>query len=474
MDVGDDPRDQVPADGLQAHLHEPLLRRLCQLLSRASRRAEPERRTGRTRGGSARQHGSGAGRHRSVAGRGRGSRRPAARLGLRLWGVAGAAVRLQHRRGRPLRAPRGRDVRAARLNPHYFANPPAFTYLLHFLFAVWLRGRRRRHRTHSPLHPAEVYTLARVAAAVLGTAALWLLYLTGARLFGRARRPARGGDRGGRLPARLLRAPGAQRRADARAADALAAGAAPACCAKGACATTSLAGVGLGLACATKYTGGDRRSCRLAVAGRGALSGRDRRARASGRSWAVLRSPAPCALRRVPGGEPLRAARLPALSRRTGAPVDAVSRSARASSARPKRAASLYYLWSFTWGLGWVPALAALGGAVALCGAATRRLGWLLVPRAAAVPRVHGPAGALLRALAAADLPDRCACSAALLRAACSCAGCVGRAHAQPGARRARRLPSRSRCSWSRAARPGARLQRALGPRAGARRHAQR
>ena len=66
-------------------------------------------------------------------------------LGLRLWGVAaGPALRLQRRRGRPLRAARGRDVRAQDLNPHYFANPPAFTYVLHYLFAVWYGGGDRR------------------------------------------------------------------------------------------------------------------------------------------------------------------------------------------------------------------------------------------------------------------------------------------------------------------------------------------
>ncbi len=39
----------------------------------------------------------------------------------------------------------------------------------------------------------------------------------------------------------------------------------------------------------------------------------------------------------------------------------------------------LYYLWTLTWGLGWVPALAALGGALAVW-RRERRLGWLLVP----------------------------------------------------------------------------------------------
>ncbi len=44
---------------------------------------------------------------------------------------------------------------------------------------------RRRARVRAAPR-ARVYTLARVAAAVLGTAALWLLYATGARLFDRA------------------------------------------------------------------------------------------------------------------------------------------------------------------------------------------------------------------------------------------------------------------------------------------------
>jgi hypothetical protein len=39
----------------------------------------------------------------------------------------------------------------------------------------------------------------------------------------------------------------------------------------------------------------------------------------------------------------------------------------------------VYYLWSLTWGLGWVPTLAALGGAIAVW--RTRpALGWMLVP----------------------------------------------------------------------------------------------
>ncbi len=47
----------------------------------------------------------------------------------------------------------------------------------------------------------------------------------------------------------------------------------------------------------------------------------------------------------------------------------------------PKEIGIFYYLWSFSWGLGWVPALAALGGAIAIW-PRHARIGWLLVPAA--------------------------------------------------------------------------------------------
>src|SRR5580704_5643262 len=58
------------------------------------------------------------------------------------------------------------------LNPHYFANPPAFTYLLHYLFAVWYGGAGGAVHAFAT-QPGDVYTLARAAAALLGTLALW-------------------------------------------------------------------------------------------------------------------------------------------------------------------------------------------------------------------------------------------------------------------------------------------------------------
>ena len=140
------------------------------------------------------------------------------------------------------------------LNPHYFANPPALTYLLHLMFELSYGGPHGAVRAYA-LHPSEVFMLARVAVAVLGTIALWLLYLTGARLVNRvvgllaaaieavAFLPVFYGhlalnDAPTLVPATLslLGTAGVLR--------------------KGRLRDYLLAGVGLGLACATKYTAG--------------------------------------------------------------------------------------------------------------------------------------------------------------------------------------------------------------------------
>jgi hypothetical protein len=73
-------------------------------------------------------------------------------------------------------------------NPHYFANPPAFSYLLHGVLAVWFGGGWPFGAGGSvseayAIHPTEVFVVARVTSAVLGTASVALLYATGVRLF---------------------------------------------------------------------------------------------------------------------------------------------------------------------------------------------------------------------------------------------------------------------------------------------------
>src|SRR3979490_2112265 len=68
------------------------------------------------------------------------------------------------------------------LNPRYFLNPPAYSYLLHIVFELWFGGSDGVQKAYAT-DPTAVYVVARVVAAVLGTVAVWLTYLAGARFF---------------------------------------------------------------------------------------------------------------------------------------------------------------------------------------------------------------------------------------------------------------------------------------------------
>src|SRR6266581_3300874 len=91
-------------------------------------------------------------------------------LGLRLWGLRQGLPYAYNADEADHFVPRAVGMFAHGLDPHYFVNPPAYTYLLHFLFSIAYGGKQGVLRTFA-LHPASVYTLARVAAAALGAAA---------------------------------------------------------------------------------------------------------------------------------------------------------------------------------------------------------------------------------------------------------------------------------------------------------------
>jgi hypothetical protein len=261
------------------------------------------------------------------------------------------------------------------LNPHYFANPPAFTYLLHGVYLIaYGSGAAVVHQF--ALHPAELYEIARIAAALLGTVSLWLLYLTGARLFGaRVGLLAAALEAVAFLPvfyghlalndvptlapltASLLGSAGILR--------------------KGRLRDFLLAGVGLGLACATKYTAGIALLPLLAAA---ALRFREGGERARARALA---------------GGLLLAGVLALLAFLIANPFAALDYSSFHAElvhqstlsaeggklGSPKEPAIVYYLWALTWGLGWLPTLAALGAALTLWRRDARA--WLLLVPAA-------------------------------------------------------------------------------------------
>jgi len=260
------------------------------------------------------------------------------------------------------------------LNPGYFLNPPGFTELLYAVYGVWFRGGDAVARAFAS-DPSELLTIARVTVALLGTAVVWLLHLAGARFF----------DRAVGLLAAALAAVAflpvfyghlALNDVPATAPATLALLGAALVLRGGGTRAALLGGLGAGLAAGTKYTAGIALLPLLTAI---AVSARDRR-------------------------EPLvRALLAPALAACAAAlagflianPYALLDfQTFHAGVARQQRLASgeelaklgltqtngiVYYLWSLTWGLGWIPLLAALGGAVGLL-ARERRLALVLLP----------------------------------------------------------------------------------------------
>ena len=69
-----------------------------------------------------------------------------------------------------------------RWDPQYYVNPPAYTYVLHIVFGLWFGGRDGVYHAYAT-DPGSVFAAARIVAAVLGTIAVWLLYLAGTGLY---------------------------------------------------------------------------------------------------------------------------------------------------------------------------------------------------------------------------------------------------------------------------------------------------
>jgi hypothetical protein len=308
----------------------------------------------------------------------------ASALGLRLWGIAQGLPYVYNIDEADHFVPKAVRMFDGSLNPGYFANPPAFTYVLHVVFDLWFGGGGGVLHA-STAHPRELYLLARVIAALLGTAAVWLLYLAGARLFGRgvgllaaaleavAFLPVYYGHLAlndaptlAPLTLSLLGTAGVLRRG--RAIDYL------------------MAGVGLGLACATKYTAGivvlpllaaslfrhlDRRAPEP-TAGPGAAGAR-------GAPALGLALAGGCALGVFLIANPYAVLDFSAFHREL-VHQSTLSAEAQGKLGAPREGGFLYYLWTLTWGLGWIPAFAALGGALAVWRSSGTRLGWLLVP----------------------------------------------------------------------------------------------
>ena len=248
-------------------------------------------------------------------------------------------------------------------DPDYFVNPPAYTYLLHLVLLVAYGGREAVSASFAS-DPSGVFELARLTSAALGAIAVGLLYLAGARLFDR---------RVGMLAAGVLTVaflPVFYGHLGLNDSPTLA----PVCLALAGIAGVlrggrrrdfAMAGVGLGLACATKYTGGIVLLALVAAA-------------AHRRAWPALAGAGVLALVTFVVANPYAVLDFDAFwegirhqSEASGEVGGKLGLTASSGFA--------YYAWVLTWGLGWVPALAALGGAVGLW-LRDRAAFWTLVP----------------------------------------------------------------------------------------------
>ena len=257
-------------------------------------------------------------------------------------------------------------------NPNYFINPPAYTYLVHMLIGAWYGGRAGVSNAFAT-DPTGIWIMSRVLAGVLGTIAVWLLYLAGSRLLDR---------RVGLLAAGIFAVAFlpvfysklALNDVPTLAGLCLALWGAAGILRFGRARDYAAAGIGLGLACATKYTGGI-----VLVAIVGAAAGQF--AAPGGRSFALrgLAIVAAASLAAFIVANPYSVldsgAFWQGLTHQSEASGDAAGK-----LGLTQRNGYLYYLWSFGWGLGWLPLALAVGGAVRLWFDEARLVGILVPP----------------------------------------------------------------------------------------------
>jgi hypothetical protein len=292
-----------------------------------------------------------------------------AALGLRLWSIRYGLPWVYNRDEEFHFVPVAVRMFGGDLNPHYFENPPALTYLLYAVFRVRFHGGGLQHAF--AVNPTAAYETARVVVALIGTASVALVYWAGVRWFH---------DRRVGLMAAALVAFGflpafygkfALNDAVTLAPVAVALAMIALAWERGRWWMWAGAGAAIGVATAVKYTAGAM-LLPLAIAlllHAWDASGPDapRAARIRGAIMPIVRGG-------IAAGVAFGVAFL-ILNPYAIADFSTFRHQVAGQSATAGGSAKLgqtdtpgwlYYMWTVTWGLGWIPAAAAIGGAVLL------------------------------------------------------------------------------------------------------------
>jgi 4-amino-4-deoxy-L-arabinose transferase-like glycosyltransferase len=292
-------------------------------------------------------------------------------FGLRIWGVAHGTPYAYNADENAHFVTRAIGMFGHDWNPNYYVNPPAYTYLVHIVLGVWYGGRAGVSNAFAA-DPTGIWVMARMLAGALGTIAVWLLYLAGSRLLDR---------RAGLLAAGIFAVAFlpvfysklALNDVPTLAGLCLALWGIAGILRFGRARDYVFAGIGLGLACATKYTGGIVLLALLGAVGAQFAVGGGKRFALRGLAIAAA-----SALAAFVVANPYSVLDFGAfwegLTHQSDASGDAAGK-----LGLTQDNGYLYYLWSFGWGLGWIPLILAVGGAVRLW-FDERRLVWVLVP----------------------------------------------------------------------------------------------
>ncbi len=290
-------------------------------------------------------------------------------FGLRVWGVGHGLPYAYNADENAHFVTRAIGMFGHGWDPNYYVNPPAYTYLVHLALGVWYGGRAGVSNSFAA-DPTQIWIISRTIAALCGTLAVWLLYLAGSRLLDR---------RVGLLSAGIFAVAFlpvfysklALNDVPTLAGVCLGLWGAAGILRNGRLRDYAWAAIGLGLASATKYTGGIVLLPILGAAGAqfaasggraGALRGIGTLAALSLLTFVIANPYSVLDFSSFWNG----------LTHQSTASGDAAGK-----LGLTQDSGYAYYLWSFGWGLGWVPLFFAVGGAVRLF-FDERRLLWML------------------------------------------------------------------------------------------------